>query len=745
MVSPNDGDAVQCWRDLSGNNNHQEQSNVADAPTYDEKAQYGNAGLVFNNSHSLSGTISSGYSGNQAATMILVARPEINGSDQYMLSTGKAVNNRSLSIGTGNSGFIDRDFVNFGANYINTAERITRYNEVQVYGVTYDGSAIDTSGSLSFYINGVAQSFSLVGFGSLNLANDVTIGSSWSGVKHAKGKIMEILVYNRKLQDSEREAIENYLRAKWQKGVDGIAGDGLVMHYDAMKANSMTASACSFDINNPAATGVIGCWKDRSTMNKDLYAGASPSVSSLGFNGNKSVYFDGFGDHFTASQNYGIPNGNNRHSSFTAFELDDHTTGNRQIWKAGPLTTNRMIGLSRDQSQNRFGFLSNDYAWTGSSSGAEMISTSYSGGSHNTDQLIFQNGLTPSSFDESGTSDPLDFSYGPIYVGSLDASSNYFDGHIGELALYAREMSESESVENSRYLADKWGDNSDNTKAPGGVDYGLALWLDASDTETLFQDTCATAAVKVTGDGQDIHCWQDKSGRGNHVTEDGVAAATYQTNSINGRSALNFAMDGYTGTLPEFSGGSQEHTIFLVADSDGAGGSYLSIGNDDSNNQLIHLHSQTSELFRYSFWGPSIDQTIPAMEDTSHIYTVSYDGAKGSLWHNGDFLWHQTMTLNLAANPEIGIGYQSVSSGFNINSKIAEIVIYNRKLSDHERQSVEAYLAQKWLYDVHYRDCFHADISGETESGNYLMDPDGYNGPAPLELTYCDLPTFIIN
>ena len=50
----------------------------------------------------------------------------------------------------------------------------------------------------------------------------------------------------------------------------------------------------------------------------------------------------------------------------------------------------------------------------------------------------------------------------------------------------------------------------------------------------------------------------------------------------------------------------------------------------------------------------------------------------------------------IADTPELNVG-----SGFGgVNSwegDIAEVVIYNRLLSDHEREEVEAYLAQKWL------------------------------------------------
>lgn len=46
---------------------------------------------------------------------------------------------------------------------------------------------------------------------------------------------------------------------------------------------------------------------------------------------------------------------------------------------------------------------------------------------------------------------------------------------------------------------------------------GLALWLDASDLGTLFQDSALTTAA--TADGDPVGGWRDKSGNGNHILQ----------------------------------------------------------------------------------------------------------------------------------------------------------------------------------------------------------------------------------
>ena len=115
-----------------------------------------------------------------------------------------------------------------------------------------------------------------------------------------------------------------------------------------------------------------------------------------------------------------------------------------------------------------------------------------------------------------------------------------FDGTMAENLFYGRELSEAEVVENDLYMQRKWGKNTDNTKAPGGVHHGLSLWLDASDTTTLFKDECSEARESVSTGGESVRCWQDKSSLGNHVEAAAGAEATYTTGQANGRALLDF-------------------------------------------------------------------------------------------------------------------------------------------------------------------------------------------------------------
>ncbi|MBQ46210.1 MAG: hypothetical protein CMP10_01715, partial [Zetaproteobacteria bacterium] len=318
-------------------------------------------------------------------------------------------------------------------------------------------------------------------------------------------------------------------------------------------------------------------------------------------------------------------------------------------------------------------------------------------------------------------------------------TATQFDDHLSETMFYARELSNAEVFENDLYLQQKWGQLTTDQKAPGGVHYGLALWLDANDTNTLFQDSCSSANTPANTDYSPVTCWHDKSGLGNHV--EGVSnfiGGTYTLNAMNGRPAIASTFDrGFLGSLPQFSSGAQEHTIFVVAKSNSNGGSFVAIGNSGETSKVAHLHNQGSETLRYSTWGYYLDKTVPDKHRSQHVYTGSYDGTTGYSWHNGKYLGSEIMPLDLAAAPTVGIGRMGIP-GFSLLGKIAEVVIYNRQLSATERQAVEAYLAQKWLDEPYYLSCAEAQAAGETMNAYFTIDADGYNGPAAPAQTFCN-------
>ena len=255
----------------------------------------------------------------------------------------------------------------------------------------------------------------------------------------------------------------------------------------------------------------------------------------------------------------------------------------------------------------------------------------------------------------------------------------------------------------------------DNIKAPGGVARGLSLWLDGNDASTMFQDVCSTSVTAVSADGHLVRCWKDKSGLGNHMEApaDGNRA-TYNTDQANARALLTFAgAEYYTGTLPQFSG-NQAYTIFVVKQASAAGAEEWDFGvGTAANDQYLQVKQHTDGNVRLDHWNNAIDYASSVVGKTA-VYTFDYDGDDDTtndrrMWANGSPKQvasgtSATNVLNLPATPTTSVGGRSTGANLT-NAEIAEIVVYDRQLEDHEREDVEAYLAQKWFDEPYYRSC----------------------------------------
>ena len=107
----------------------------------------------------------------------------------------------------------------------NTVPGLGLFHKVDVISATYAGGGTSTSNN-KLYMNSVQLSGAINGSdagNSLNLTSNITVGARGDGAHVLSGMIYEIIFYDKKLDDADRQAVESYLRAKWQKGVDGIS------------------------------------------------------------------------------------------------------------------------------------------------------------------------------------------------------------------------------------------------------------------------------------------------------------------------------------------------------------------------------------------------------------------------------------------------------------------------------------------------------------------------------------------
>jgi hypothetical protein len=270
---------------------------------------------------------------------------------------------------------------------------------------------------------------------------------------------------------------------------------------------------------------------------------------------------------------------------------------------------------------------------------------------------------------------------------------------------------------------------------------GLALWLDASSSDTLYTtdagpvvavaspldiagcalwlDGADSSAASMTLNGSLVETWKDKSNSGNDVTASGGLRPTLTSNALNSRSVLTFGgSQGLTGNLAA-SITTNAYSVFVVCKitgglTNGRVFSTAGAGNDFGSGSVIPCVSNAGTLSAFAG-----TQGTNASGVTGF---ASYGVFAGVLSSNlvtnsagGMSVASAAATLSTAVT-RLGVGVAAQGgTGFN-TCDIAEIILYPTALTTAQRASVESYLATKW------------SISGVHAPATASSDPVGYWG-----------------
>jgi hypothetical protein len=258
---------------------------------------------------------------------------------------------------------------------------------------------------------------------------------------------------------------------------------------------------------------------------------------------------------------------------------------------------------------------------------------------------------------------------------------------------------------------------------------GLALWLDASDSSTLFQNSDGTAPATATSDP--VGYWGDKSGNGRHLTQ-GIAASrpTLNLTGISSKPCLNF--DGTDDNIWRQPGlTSDDLSILTVHQQNSLTGGItyeFSHGGDTTNAQaqnltgfanIAGLQVAASGLPTYaadttrsftnvdlqgrSGAGGDITANVPHVASQCLSHSATASAIRKQAWASGRGM-AGTNRFNCGGWSNITLGARrnnQAAGGINsptvfLNGRIAEVIAYSRYLPDRERRRVELYLARKW-------------------------------------------------
>jgi hypothetical protein len=216
---------------------------------------------------------------------------------------------------------------------------------------------------------------------------------------------------------------------------------------------------------------------------------------------------------------------------------------------------------------------------------------------------------------------------------------------------------------------------------------GLVGHYNFSLASSVFSDTART--TPATADGP-IGGVTDLSGLGNHLTQ-ATNGPTYKTGILNGLSVARF--DGTNDFLTATAlSTSQPMTLFFVLQK-GSGINFRVVcdGLDASNNTTFYRANANNGWNLYAGTGLP-DGTVT--DAAFHIYSVVFNGASSALYEDGV----SRVSGNAGTNGYLtGFRLGADRNGAGLyDGDVAEVLLYDRVLSDPELAQVLAYLQDRW-------------------------------------------------
>ncbi len=750
-AQPTNNDTIGCWKDKSGNGFNVTQSSAGSKPTYQTGGNFPK--LLFDGSNdSMLGTYTGSITNN---TVFVVANlttltPTEAGPGLLTIETIGGATFDSLVYNE----YTAKRWMNGSNGWTRTPNAISSTDEtstnIMVLGITRQAS------NYKIYQNSTPIA-STTSYSPPTITN----GDFLIGLRHTPaeangsfaGGIYEAIVYNRVLSDPERHQIESYLGERWGVPISAplqkcIGGMVFLKTPDDPRGSCKCPSGQT--LISEMATGDACYINYRNVLNKCVTKVTKPVYTIPPTNAGMSLWLDA-GDCTTIRLNDNTtnyvqkwrdksPNGNHatqntqaNQPSFVTNVLNGRSiirgrsTGYMGasvsygaaatfIVVATPATATNTYIFSGSAASNAPAFVSKyssiSYEFLGATprfnltpalntavTGANILSVVHTDGG--TTYGYFNSALV-----SSGTGLTISGSSLTTLLQSCNGCSTNFDGDLAEFIIYNRALASVERENIESYLATKWGIIRNPTDITGS---NLKLWLDATDTRTVYNDSSCTTTY--AGAWDKVGCWKDKSSNANNAVQATTAnQPVYGSGVLNAKQGLMLnGLTTYLSIAPTFlSSIANDITIFIVASTSNMGGttSILGASPDDSNSNRfnIHLPLNNSNIY-WDFgnmsgtgrlsgaWGGSLN--------APYIWTFnnSSSPAGANIWRNGN-------GTNVATKGTSGTpNYNSTSytatigtltGGYYHSGTIHELIIYNRAITTSERRGVESYLGAKW-------------------------------------------------
>lgn len=206
------------------------------------------------------------------------------------------------------------------------------------------------------------------------------------------------------------------------------------------------------------------------------------------------------------------------------------------------------------------------------------------------------------------------------------------------------------------------------------------------------------AADSITGlaDTDPISTWPDKSGNGNDATQSGSNRPTFKTADLNGKPVVDFVYGSaqyfvLTNPIPV----TTDLTFFFVYKKTASSTLTPIAGATTDANGYPSLYEWSDNYGYFGFNGNNVSYALTNLNGVYGYITLQSESGLDSVWRNG-----VNITVNTFAVATSTVSLQHIgrvgSGGQYSLGQIAEIIVYDRKITTVERQQVESYIATKY-------------------------------------------------
>ena len=342
-------DPCSCWKDKSGSNNHIAQTDTSERPTYHKNAIYGQGGIWFDSVDDIldEGQLNGVAGGDQNHTIFVVTTNPSKGTahNAGLFRIGEPTGKQCIGFSV-NAAPLSWWHWDTNTFYDLPNSKMPNPDEAFITKMRYKGGGLSAANK---YLSGNGVQLTWLSGGNSDLLNLSANPPFNLGKMSHLGYILEFIFYDKALEEADEDAIEAYLRAKWQKGVDGISTTELAAHYDAMKAETTTTDVCSTGSIQASDCDLVQCWKDRSSNANHLEqttSGSRPTLvaSNSDMGGERSLHFQS--QYLQRSSSRGFPSGDDSWSFGASYDVEAYSGSWEHILKYGLNASNSDIGIT---------------------------------------------------------------------------------------------------------------------------------------------------------------------------------------------------------------------------------------------------------------------------------------------------------------------------------------------------------------------------------------------------------------